>query len=79
MDLDEKIRQFLCDLLDVDETEIADDAFLTDDLGMNPGDLEELTLTLQDEFEVEIPDVDAEDWETVADIASYLLDKLEND
>ncbi|HPM77929.1 MAG TPA: phosphopantetheine-binding protein [bacterium] len=78
MDLEAKIRQIICDLLDVDEDDVTQDAFLADDLGMTPDDLEELVSILNEEFEVEIPDVDAEDWDTFSDIVSYLDDKLDH-
>jgi len=79
MEPEGKIRQMLCDLLNVEEEELADDAFLSDDLDMLPDDLEELVATLNEEFELAIPDVDAEDWETVADVVNYVLDKLANE
>jgi acyl carrier protein len=43
---------------------------------MTPDDLEELIGLLHDEFELDIPDVDAEDWETVADVIAYVVEKL---
>jgi acyl carrier protein len=66
-------------LLTCSVEDLSDDAFLADDLGMTPDDLEELVTLLNDEFEITIPDVDAEDWETVADVVNYVLDKLESE
>ena len=79
MEPEVKIRQMLCDLLSVDEAELSDDAFLADDLGMLPNDLEELVVTLNEEFDLAIPDVDAEDWETVIDVVNYVLEKLDHE
>ena len=79
MEPDEKIRQILCDLLSVDEEDLTDDSFLSDDLGMQPNDLEELVNTLNEEFEIDIPDVDAEDWERVNDVITYVLEKIEHE
>jgi len=78
MEPDTKIREILCDLLSCDTEDITDDSFLSDDLGMTPDDLEELVVVLKDEFEIDIPDVDAEDWETVADVVNYILEKFED-
>jgi acyl carrier protein len=79
MERDARIRQIICDLLTCSVEDLSDDAFLADDLGMTPDDLEELVTLLNDEFEITIPDVDAEDWETVADVVNYVLDKLESE
>jgi acyl carrier protein len=76
MDPEVRVRQIICDLLSCDVEELSDDAFLSDDLGMTPDDLEELIGLLHDEFELDIPDVDAEDWETVADVIAYVVEKL---
>ena len=79
MEPEGKIRQILCDLLNVDEDDVTDDSFLSDDLGMQPNDLEELINTLNEEFEIDIPDVDAEDWETVNDVVNYVLEKIDHE
>ena len=76
MDPEVKVRQIICDLLSCDVEELSDDAFLSDDLSMTPDDLEELITLLNDEFEVEIAEGDGEDWETVADVINYVLEKL---
>lgn len=79
MDVNVKIRQIICDVLSCELDEVSDDAFLSDDLGMTPDDLEELLQLLNDEFELAIPDVDGEDWETIADVINYILEKLEHE
>ncbi|NLH47406.1 MAG: acyl carrier protein [Myxococcales bacterium] len=79
MEPEGKVRQIICDQLSCDVEEISDDAFLSDDLGMTPDDLEEMVALLAEEFEIDIPDVDAEDWETVADVINYVVDRLAND
>lgn len=78
MEPDFKVREVLCDLLTCDAEDLSDDAFLADDLGMTPDDLEELVTVLHEEFDIEILDVDAEEWETVADVVAYVHDKIEN-
>jgi acyl carrier protein len=76
MDPEVKVRQIICDLLSCDVEELSDDAFLADDLSMTPDDLEELVTLLNDEFEIDVPEVDGEDWETVSDVIAYVLEKL---
>ena len=78
MEPDFKVREVLCDLLTCDAEDLSDDAFLADDLGMTPDDLEELVTVLHEEFDIELLDVDAEEWETVADVVAYVHDKIEN-
>ncbi|MDP8225180.1 MAG: phosphopantetheine-binding protein [Candidatus Lernaella stagnicola] len=78
MDLETKVREIICDVLSCQVEDLSDDAFLSDDLGMTPDDLEEFVAMAQEEYEIEIPDVDAEEWETVANVVSYIHDKLEN-
>jgi len=79
MEPEVKIRQILCDLLDCEGDDLTEDTFLSDDLGLTPDDLEELIGLIQDEFDIEVPDVDAEDWETYADVVNYVIEKMENE
>jgi acyl carrier protein len=74
-----KIRDMICDILTCEADDLTVDSFLSDDLGMTPDDLEELVAVLQEEFEIEIPDIDAEDWETVGDLIGYVQEKIENE
>jgi len=68
----EKVRSILCDQLDLDEESVTESSVLTDDLGADSLDLVDLIMTLEEEFDVEIPDEDAESVKTVGDVVKYI-------
>ena len=68
----EKVREILCDQLDVEEDNVTMSSSLTDDLGADSLDLVDLVMTLEEEFDIEIPDEDAENVKTVGDIVKYI-------
>mgnify|MGYP004655720227 CR=1 FL=1 len=68
----EKVREILCDQLDVEEDNVTMNSVLTDDLGADSLDLVDLVMTLEEEFDIEIPDEDAENVKTVGDIVKYI-------
>lgn len=51
----EKVRAILCDQLDVDEDKVTMDSSITEDLGADSLDLVDLVMSLEEEFDVEIP------------------------
>jgi len=68
----EKVRAILCEQLDVDEDKVTMDAVVTDDLGADSLDVVDLIMSLEDEFDVEIPDTEVENFKTVGDIVKYV-------
>ncbi|MBQ3050098.1 MAG: acyl carrier protein [Oscillospiraceae bacterium] len=68
----EKVRAILCDQLDVQEDEVTVNSVLTDDLGADSIDLVDLIMTLEAEFDIEIPDEDVEKVKTVGDVVKYI-------
>ena len=52
----EKVRDILVDQLDVEEEKVTMDASITDDLGADSLDVVDLVMSLEEEFDVEIPD-----------------------
>jgi acyl carrier protein len=69
------LKQLLVDY-GVDEEEISLDASFLDDLNLEPLDLGDLFLTIEDEFEFEIPDADARRLLTVRAVVDYIEDLL---
>ena len=67
----EKIKEIIVDQLGVDESDVNMDSSFTDDLGADSLDLVELIMALEEEFDMEIPDEDAENIKTVADAVNY--------
>ena len=68
----EKVRDILVDQLDVEEEKVTMDASITDDLGADSLDVVDLVMSLEEEFDVEIPDNQVENIKTVGDIVRYI-------
>lgn len=68
----EKVRELVAERLNVDEDEVTEDAKFIDDLGADSLDIVELVMDLESEFDLEIPDEDAEAIATVADAVEYI-------
>ena len=68
----EKVRNILSAQLDVEEDNITMESTLADDLGADSLDLVDLVMTLEDEFDVEVPDSAVEDVKTVSDIVTLI-------
>jgi acyl carrier protein len=74
-DLGAKVRAIIVDKLGVDDDSIADDSSFTNDLGADSLDTVELIMEFEKEFDLTIPDEDAEKIATVGDAVSYLTEK----
>lgn len=68
----EEVKKVIVEQLGVDESEITPDASFVDDLGADSLDLVELIMSLEETFDVEIPDEDAEKIKTVKDAINYI-------
>ncbi|MGM0413819.1 MAG: acyl carrier protein [Bacillota bacterium] len=71
-DLFERVRNLIVEELAVDPDEVTVEASFIDDLGADSLDVVELVMALEEEFDIEIPDEDAEKIETVQDAIDYL-------
>ena len=67
-----KIKKIIVDKLGVDESEVSEEASFTNDLGADSLDTVELIMEFEKEFDIAIPDEDAEKIETVGDAIEYL-------
>lgn len=72
----ERIKKVIVDKLEVDEREITPQASFVEDLGADSLDVVELIMALEEEFNIEIPDDDAEGIRTVQDAVDYIEQKL---
>ena len=70
--IEEKIRKIICEQLDVAEKEVVPEASFVDDLGADSLDQVELIMAMEEEFDVSIPDEDAEKIGTVQDALDYI-------
>ncbi|GAE91666.1 acyl carrier protein [Gracilibacillus boraciitolerans JCM 21714] len=68
----EKVKQIVVDRLDVDEDKVTLEASFKDDLEADSLDVVELVMELEDEFDIEIADEDAEKISTVGDAVNYI-------
>ncbi|WP_040211678.1 acyl carrier protein [Clostridium polynesiense] len=73
----EKIKSIIADKLSIDEDTITMESAFIEDLGADSLDIVELIMTLEDEFEIEIPDEDAEGIVTVGDVVEYIKSHTE--
>lgn len=73
----EKIRNVIADQLSIDVEEINMESSFVDDLGADSLDIVELIMALETEFDIEIPDEDAEKITTVGDVVEYIKEHSE--
>jgi len=73
----EKIKAILKDQLDVDENEIMMETSLTEDLGADSLDLADIVMSIEGEFDIEVPDDQFANIKTVGDIVKYIEDNAE--
>jgi acyl carrier protein len=72
----DKVKEIIVEQLGVAETAITPDASFIDDLGADSLDIVELIMALEEEFDLEIPDADAEKVVTVSDVVEYIKDNV---
>ena len=75
-DVFEKVKTIIVEQLGVAETSVEMDASFIDDLGADSLDIVELVMALEEEFDIEIPDTDAEKVVTVGDVVEYIKDNV---
>ena len=71
-DIQEKVKTIICEQLDVEEETVVPEASFVDDLGADSLDQVELIMAMEEEFDVSIPDEDAEKIVTVKDAIEYI-------
>ena len=68
----DQVKKIIVEQLGVDEDEVTPDASFVDDLGADSLDTVELVMAFEEEFDIEIPDVDAEKIANVGDAVTYI-------
>jgi acyl carrier protein len=72
MSVEDKVKKIIADKLSVDLAEVVPDASFVDDLGADSLDLVELIMSMEEEFDMDISDEDAEGLVTVKDAIDYI-------
>lgn len=75
MNIQERVKNIICDQLAVEPEKVTDTASFIDDLGADSLDIVELVMTMEEEFELDIPDEDAEKMKAVGDVINYIKTK----
>ncbi len=70
----EKVKKLIAEQLDVEESSIQETSNIADDLGADSLDVVDLVMSIEDEFDVEIPEDQVENIKTVGDIVKYIED-----
>ena len=73
----EKVKAIIVEQLGVTETSVEMEASFIDDLGADSLDIVELVMALEEEFDMEIPDSDAEKVVTVGDVVEYIKENVQ--
>lgn len=68
----EKVKSIIADQLGLEASEITMESSFVDDLGADSLDIVELIMALEEEFDIEFPDEDAEKVSTVGDVVGYI-------
>ena len=74
----EKVKAILSSQFDVEEDSITPETNIADDLNADSLDVVDLLMSLEDEFDVEIPDEQAEHIRTVGELVSYIEENMEH-
>ena len=75
MSLEQRVKDLVIKQLGVDAGKVNNDSSFIEDLGADSLDTVELVMALEEEFDVEIPDEDAEKIRTVGEAVNYIKDK----
>ena len=72
----EKVKEIIVEQLGVTDTAVTRESSFIDDLGADSLDIVELVMALEEEFDMEIPDADAEKVVTVGDVVDYIKENV---
>jgi acyl carrier protein len=73
-DIAKRVKEIVAEQLGVEESQVSTESSFMDDLGADSLDTVELVMALEEEFDIEIPDEDAEKIQTVNDAIEYITD-----
>ena len=68
----ERVREIICDQLDLEEDAVTMESNIVDDFDADSLDVVDLVMSLEDEFGIEVPDDQIENFTTVGDVVRYI-------
>lgn len=71
----EKLKEIICDQLDIDPENVTEESLIIEDLGADSLDIVDIVMTIEEEFNVEVPDDAIEQIRTVGDVVKYIESK----
>ena len=74
--VEERVRKIVIEYLDVDPAKVTADASFIDDLGADSLDMVEMLMAAEEEFNIDIPDDQAENLQTFGQVVKYVTDKI---
>ncbi|MFP3981117.1 MAG: acyl carrier protein [Desulfobacterales bacterium] len=77
MNIEDKVKKLIAEKLEVDPGDVVPKASLIDDLGADSLAIVEMIMTMEEEFDIEVPDEDAEQLRTVEDAIKYIQKKTQ--
>lgn len=77
MNIEKKVKQIIAEQLGISEEEVTSEASFIEELGADSLDIVELVMAMEEEFEVEIPDEDAEKLLTVQNAIDYVKKRIQ--
>jgi len=75
MSVESKVKEIIAEQLGINEEDISPDSSLSDDLGADSLDIVEVVMALEEEFEVEISDAEADNLDSVKDFVDFVSKK----
>ena len=78
MKIEDKVKKLISEKLEVDPADVVPKASLIDDLGADSLAIVEMIMTMEEEFDIEVPDEDAEQLKTVEDAINYIIKKTQS-
>ncbi|MBA2880313.1 acyl carrier protein [Desulfosalsimonas propionicica] len=78
MTIEDKVKKLISEKLEVDPADVVPKASLIDDLGADSLAIVEMIMTMEEQFDIEVPDEDAENLRTVEDAINYIIKKTQS-
>ena len=78
MKIEDKVKKLISEKLEADPADVVPKASLIDDLGADSLAIVEMIMTMEEEFDIEVPDEDAEQLRTVEDAINYIIKKTQS-